>query len=40
MSAGEWTLLAAGIVATVLVTLLLSRAARKELGRSRAERTT
>lgn len=33
----EWTLLAAGLVATVVVTVLLSRAARRELAKSHLE---
>jgi uncharacterized membrane protein YdjX (TVP38/TMEM64 family) len=34
----EWALLAAGLVATVVVTVLLSRAARRELAKSHLER--
>jgi hypothetical protein len=33
----EWALLAAGLVATVVVTVLLSRAARRELAKSHLE---
>jgi len=34
----EWALLAAGVVATVVVTVLLSRAARRELAKSHLQR--
>jgi len=34
----EWALLAAGLVATVVVTLVLTRAARRELDKSRVRR--